>query len=381
MAIYDAVVLGTGGVGSAAVWHLAQRGARVLGIDRFAPPHDRGSSHGQTRIIRQAYFEHPDYTPLLLESYRLWHELEQASSTQLYHQVGVLQIGPEDGVVVPGVMKAAEQHNLSVERLDAHEIERRYEGLKVPEHLSGVLETEAGFLMVEDCVKAHLDVAQAAGAELRFPVEVQGWSDSDPIRLQTSAGEIQTKKLVVTAGAWATELLGSLGVPFEVRRKSLFWYGTNSDVYRAENGFPGFLFELPEGVFYGFPQIDSQGLKLADHAGGRTITDPLTLDREIDLNEQRQIDTFLQTHFPQVGQKCLSHAVCMYTMTPDEHFLVDRHPENENLVFAAGLSGHGFKFTSVLGKALAEMALDGTTQLPVGFLSIGSLKNGRKPSS
>jgi sarcosine oxidase len=376
MAIYDAVVLGTGGVGSAARCHLAQQGARVLGVDRFAPPHDQGSSHGQTRIIRQAYFEHPDYTPLLLESYRLWNELEEQVSRQLYHEVGVLQVGPADGVVVPGVLRAAELHGLQVEQLTATQIERRWPGLSVPEHLSGVLETRAGFLKVEECVQSHLDAAKHAGAELHCPVEVQGWEGSDPIRLQTSEGEILTKRLVVTAGAWAGELLAAVGVEFEIRRKSLFWYATETDSYAVENGFPGFLFELPSGVFYGFPQIDEQGLKLADHAGGKPITDPLQVDRDIDKEEQQQIETFLREFFPQVRMQCTHHAACMYTMTPDEHFVVDRQPQHKNVFFAAGLSGHGFKFASVLGKVLADMALDGGTELAIDFLSLQRFEPG-----
>ena len=370
VAIYDAVVLGTGGVGSAALCHLAQRDARVLGVDRFIPPHDRGSSHGQTRIIRQAYFEHPDYTPLLLEGYRYWSELEQQIGRQLYHEVGVLQVGPPNGVVVPGVLRAAEQHGLQVEQLAANEIEQRWPGLRVPESLTGVLETQAGFLKVEECVQSHLEVAQQAGAELLCPVEVQGWEGTDLIRVQTSDGEVLTKWLIVTAGAWVCDLLSDIGIEFEIRRKSLFWYATETDSYSTENNFPGFLFELPEGVFYGFPQIDEQGLKLADHSGGRLMVDPLQVDREVDKDEQKQIEKFLSDYFPEVSNKCKNHATCMYTMTPDEHFLVDRHPENENVIFAAGLSGHGFKFAAVLGKVLADLTLDSGTELPIDFLSL-----------
>jgi len=369
MTVYDAVVVGTGGVGSAALYHLARR-ARVLGIDRFAPPHDRGSSHGQTRIIRQAYFEHPDYTPLVLESYRLWNGLEAEVGQKLYHEVGLLEVGPPDGIVVPGVLRAAEEHGLQVEQLAAAEIERRWPGLRVPENLTGVLETNAGYLKVEECVQSHLEAAQRAGAELRCSVEVQGWNGSDPIRLQTSEGEICTSKLIVTAGAWTPRLLADLGVKFEVRRKSLYWYATEGNQYAAANGFPGFLFELPSGIFYGFPQIDSQGVKLGDHAGGRVIEDPLEVDRDVDTQEQQAVEQFLQEYMPLVSSFCTNDAVCMYTMTPSENFVVDRHPKNPHVVVAAGLSGHGFKFTPVLGKALADLALDGGTELPIGFLSI-----------
>ncbi|MCA9230907.1 MAG: N-methyl-L-tryptophan oxidase [Planctomycetales bacterium] len=372
---YDAIVLGAGGgVGSAALWHLAQRGVQVLGLDRFEPPHDRGSSHGQTRIIRQAYFEHPDYTPLLLESYRLWEELETLVGRQLYHEVGLLQVGPADGVVVPGVLRAAREHCLEIEQLDAAEIHQRWPGLAVPTELVGVFERRAGYLLVEQCVMAHLEAAQRAGAELRCPVEVRSWSPGELIRVETSAGAFATERLIVAAGAWAGPLLADLGVPLEVRRKSLFWYAVQGQHYEAAQGFPGFLFELPDGVFYGFPQIDNRGIKVGEHTGGLPVADPLLLDRSLHREEQRQVETFLGRHFPAASAKNTDHAVCMYTMSPDEHFVVDRHPSCPGISFAAGLSGHGFKFTSVLGQALADLSLEGKTDLPAEFLSLGRLQ-------
>ena len=194
---FEAIVLGTGGVGSAALWQLARRGCRVLGIDRFAPPHDLGSSHGQTRIIRQAYFEHPDYTPLLLEAYDLWSELAERVGRQLYHEVGVLQIGPPDGEVVPGVLRAAAVHRLHVEQISPTEIEQRWPVLRVPDGLVGALESRAGYLLVEQCVEAHLDVAREAGAELLNNVEVESWQPGPPVVVRTSVGEFAADRLVV----------------------------------------------------------------------------------------------------------------------------------------------------------------------------------------
>ncbi|NOZ40602.1 MAG: N-methyl-L-tryptophan oxidase [Planctomycetes bacterium] len=368
---YDAIVLGAGGgVGSAALWHLAQRGVRVLGVDRFEPPHDRGSSHGQTRIIRQAYFEHPDYVPLLLESYRLWTELQTHTECQLYHEVGILQVGLAEGQVVPGVLCAAELHGLEVDSLTATEIQQRWPGLRIPNEMVGVFERRAGYLMVEECIKTHVRAAQKAGAELRCPAEVQSWEVSDSIQVRTNVGDFSTDRLIVAAGAWAGQLLSDLGVPLEVRRKSLFWYEAEGEHYLASNSFPTFFFELPEGMFYGFPQLDGRGVKLAEHTGGTSVADPLQLDRSLHRDEQRRIESFLRQHLPQVTLRNTDHAACMYTMTPDEHFIVDRHPACPGVVFAAGLSGHGFKFTSVLGKALADMSLDGTTNMPIHFLSL-----------
>jgi monomeric sarcosine oxidase len=369
---YDAIVLGIGGVGSAALYHLAKRGIRAIGIDRFSPPHDRGSSHGQSRVIRQAYFEHSDYVPLLREAYRLWHELETLSETKLFHQIGLVEVGPSDGVVVPGVLRAADEHRLQVESLTAEQVERRWPGLSVAKQFACVFEPAAGYLRVEDCVKAHIDVACAAGAEIMVDTEVQSWTaDGREVRLRTTSGqEIVGDRLVVTAGAWASQLLADLNVALQVRRKSLFWFAADDPRYDAATGMPVFLFEEPEGVFYGFPQIDERGVKFAEHTGGRTVDDPIVVDLSIDPDEQRRLIDALRRHLPGVSSRVTDHVVCLYTMSPDEHFIVDRHPAYANVVVAAGLSGHGFKFTPVLGRALADLALDGGTNLPINFLSL-----------
>lgn len=375
---YDAIVLGVGGVGSAALFQLARRGAKVLGIDRFHPPHDRGSTHGHTRVIRQAYFEHSDYVPLLVESYRLWHELEQLVGRQLFCKIGLIQIGPADGQVVPGVLRAASEHGLAVEQLTAAAVQRRWPGLRVPPDLAGVFEAAAGYLLVEECVQAHLDAARHAGAELLLDTEVQNWrADAGGIHVQTAHGEIVADRLVVAAGSWAAVSLADLNLRLEVRRKSLFWFHTKDTAYAAITGFPVFLFELPGGVFYGFPQLDQRGLKVAEHSGGRVVDDPLTVDRGVDAQESSRVLDFMSAHLPGVTSNMADHAVCLYTMSPDEHFIVDRHPRHANVVFAAGLSGHGFKFVPVLGRALAELALDGGTELPIGFLSRERFADGR----
>ena len=378
---YDAIVLGAGGVGSAALWQLARRGLRVLGIDRFAPPHGEGSSHGQTRIMRQAYYEHPDYVPLLLECYRLWEELEALSGQQLKVETGLLEVGPRDGIVVPGVLAAARRHGLAVEELTAAEIESRWPGFRVPQNqspdISGVFESRAGYLQVEECVAACLAEAKRHGAELLINAEVYDWHAGDDIVVRTAAGDFRANRLVITAGAWAGPLLRNLGVPLEVRRKPLMWYEPRdastaaASLTSAANGFPCFLFELPHGIFYGFPAIDERGIKAAEHSGGEPVADPLAVDRQLHATDHGRVDQFLNAHLPSVRTPCREHAVCLYTMSPDEHFIVDRHPDDPRVVFAAGLSGHGFKFTPVLGQALAELATAGVTSQPTAFLSLG----------
>lgn len=369
---YDVIVLGVGGVGSAALYHLARRGVRAIGIDRFSPPHDRGSTHGHTRVIRQAYYEHPNYVPLLRESYREWFDLESHLGRKLFHQIGLLEIGPADGAVVPNVLSAAAQYQIPVESLSAAEIETRWPGLHAGRKLQGVFEPGAGYLLVEDCVQAHLDAARTAGAELLIDTEIVDLtSNGQTVKVRTSNGtEIEAAAVISAAGAWSARQLVSLKVPLTVRRKSLFWFACDNQEYAVGSGLPVFLFELPNGIFYGFPQLDESGVKFAEHTGGRTVDDPLTVDRTIDAEEQRRLVEVMSQLLPGVSSRVTNHAVCMYTMSPDEHFIVDRHPELPNVVFAAGLSGHGFKFVPVLGRALADLALEGGTELPIEFLSL-----------
>lgn len=376
MSCYDVIVLGCGGVGSAAIYHAARRGYKALGIDRHHPPHDRGSSHGQTRVIRQAYFEHPDYVPLVLRAYELWRELEQAAGQTLLTITGLLQAGPADGAVLAGVRCSASEHGLPVETPSVAEAQRRFPGLCIPEAWSCVFEPAAGYLAVEACVSAHLELAQRHGAALLFDDPVRAWrTEGALVRVDTERATHYAERLIVAAGPWAAEVLTSLDVPLIVRRKPLFWYATADDRYRSDRGFPCYLFERPEGIFYGFPELAtaegrSGQLKLAEHTGGEAVADPAAVDRTLHSGEQARIERFLTEHLPGVTRRMVDHRVCMYTMTPDEHFLVDCLPQRSNVALAAGLSGHGFKFASALGEALVDLAFDGRTALPVAFLGL-----------
>ncbi|MEN1680984.1 MAG: N-methyl-L-tryptophan oxidase [Planctomycetota bacterium] len=369
----DAVVLGLGGVGSAAAWKLAARGLRVIGVDRFTPPHDQGSSHGQTRIIRQAYFEHPDYVPLCQRAYTLWAALEEPLGERLFERTGLIEAGPADGVVVQGVLHAAAEHGLPVERFTAAEARSRWPQFHVPDELAVVHEPTGGMLYVERCVQACLDAARLAGADLRRGVTARGWrSEPGGVVLETDQGEVSADRLVVAAGPWAGGLLGELGVPLEVRRKSLFWFDAPADGVsknHSPDAMPPFLFELPDGVYYGFPSVEPWGVKVGDHAAGKPLARPEDVDRSIDRAEQQAVERFVETHLPSLKRPAHHHATCFYTMTPDEHFVVDRLPSDERICMAAGMSGHGYKFTPVLGEALADLAIDGETTLPIGFLA------------
>ncbi len=369
MNTYDVIVLGTGGVGSAAALHLARRGLRVIGLDRFPGGHDRGSSHGQTRIIRKAYFEHPDYVPLLQRAYVLWRELEAAYGEQLLFQVGLIEIGPPDGVLIPGVLDCARKYDLDVSLLDATDVAAQFPGFVIPPGARAVYEREGGYLCVEQCVLAHLEAAQSAGAELRTDQAVISWTqEKDGIKVQTETDTWHAEKLVVTAGAWAKGLLADLNIPLRIIRKHLHWYRCDNPMYQQDRGCPAFFYEVDGGYFYGFPQLDTRDLKVAEHSGGTVIENPLTDDRSIEPADQKRVEQFLSQHLPGVSDQPTDHGVCYYTLSPDEHFIVDRHPLYDRVSFATGLSGHGFKFTCVLGEALADLTCDGTTSLPIAFM-------------
>lgn len=369
---YEAIVIGVGGVGSSTLFHLAQRGIKVLGIDQFSPPHPQGSSHGQTRIIRQAYFEHVDYVPLLLDSYRQWDELQTVTGSRLFQKTGLLEVGPPDGIVVPGVLSAAKEHQLDVTELSPDEIQKRWPAFHPTKGQGGVFEKSGGILFVEDCIQAFLDSAQQAGAKLLTNCKVQNWTvEKGYVLLQTDEGEISSERLIIAAGPWASQVLSELQLPLTILRKSLFWFDTPKDCkhFDADSDCPAFLFETPSGIFYGFPKLDASGVKISEHSGGQPIKDPLSINREVCEQEETTLLHFAKQYMPELLSTRLNHAACMYTMTPDENFILDFHPQHKEVVFCAGLSGHGFKMTPALGKAMTGLTLDGGTDLSVEFLS------------
>ena len=372
METYDCIVAGVGGAGSAALYHLARRGLKVLGIDRFTPGHDRGSSHGDTRIIRMAYFEHPDYVPLLERAHQLWDKLEDTRGERLRFETGLLQAGPAGGFIVDGVLRSAREHNLEVEELEAASAQRRFSGFRLADSMTTVYEKQAGYLLVENCVKAHAAEAVVQGARLETGVSITGWKERDgEVVVTTDGGVFRAAKLILTPGAWAPDLLDKLRMPLEVRQKHLYWFRCPEKRYRDSAGFPSFVFETPEGFFYGFPSIDAESIKIARHSGGDKVEDPLHIDRGLNEEDLAATRDFLARYLPGVEHDILRHESCFYTCTPDEHFILDRYPGSEKVVFAAGLSGHGFKFTSVLGDILACMSSGAEHGLSIDFLSAG----------
>ena len=369
---FDVVVVGLGGIGSAAAFHLAARGVRVLGLDRFPIAHDRGSSHGQTRLIRRAYFEHPDYVPLLDRAYALWRDLEARTGRRLLVESGLVLAGTPESDVLAGAIHAAEKHGIPIDRLSATDACRRWPQFALPENWLAVHEPRAGYLFVEQCVAAHAAAAERAGATFQTTSEVRAWRiEGDGVVVVTDRGDIAADRLVLAPGPWASGLLDLAAAPLVVLRKSLFWYAPPSAHAAAftAGSLPCFAFATPDGFFYGFPMLDDRGVKVAEHTGGTVVADPLAIDRSIDPAERGTLDAVITAHLPRLGAAVAGHAACLYTMSPDHHFLVGLHPDHDRVAVAAGFSGHGFKFASVMGEALADLALEGTTPLPLGFLS------------
>ncbi|GGZ09138.1 N-methyl-L-tryptophan oxidase [Streptomyces poonensis] len=369
---YDVIVVGLGGMGSAAAHHLSARGARVLGLEKFGPVHQQGSSHGGSRITRQSYFEDPAYVPLLLRAYELYEEVERATGREIATLCGGVMVGRPDSRAVAGSLRSAEQWGLAHELLDAGELRRRFPTLNPRDDEVALFEEKAGLVRPESMVAAHLELADRQGADLRFNEPMLRWEPyRDGVRVRTAENTYTAGQLVVCPGAWAPRLLTDLGVPFTVERQVMHWFQPVNGVgsFLPENH-PIYIWEDTEGVqVYGFPAIDGpdQGAKVAFFRKGG-ITTPETIDRTVHDHEVAEMAERMSRCIPDLPGTFLKAATCMYTSTPDEHFVISRHPAHpESVTVACGFSGHGFKFVPVVGEIVADLTLTGTTAHPVGL--------------
>jgi sarcosine oxidase len=367
---YDAIVVGLGGMGSATLANLATRGLRVLGLEQFGRLHDLGSSSGKSRIIRQAYYEDPRYVPLLLRAYELWREAEAASAISIMHLPGILMAGHGKSALLAGARKSAALHGLALEELDRREAVRRYPAFAPLGDEETIFEREAGFVIPEAAIEAFLRVAAARGAEMRFEARLAGWETiPGGVRVRLEDGSsYEAARLAICAGAWFPALGELLGTPIVVQRNVQHWFAPVPARFKMGTMPAFFLDRLGQPAYlYGFPDF-GDGVKAAFHGAG-TATTLAELDRTIHDDEREQMRALLAAWLPGCEQTYAGGKVCMYSMTPDEHFVIAPLPGEERIVIAGGFSGHGFKFASVVGELVGDLVAEGGTRHDIAFLS------------
>jgi sarcosine oxidase len=368
---YDVIVLGLGGMGSATLFHLARRGLRVLGLERFDLVHEHGSSHGLTRIIRLAYWEHPAYVSLLRRAYQLWRELEDRSAERLLHITGSVDAGPAGGPVFEGALKSSEMHGLPHEVMDGGELHRRFPGYRLPREMRCLYQPEGGFLLPERCNVAHVALAQSHGAEAHCREPVVEWGAThDRVWVRTARGRYEAGRLVVCAGPWASKLvpeLAGLAVP---ERQVLAWLQPARPEYFRPDAFPVFNLEVEEGRYYGFPSFLVPGFKFGKYHHRGEVVDPEAPRREPQPEDEELLRAFARRYFPDGAGPTMMLKACLFTNSPDRHFILDRHPDHPEVVIAAGFSGHGYKFCSVIGEIMADLAQEGRTRRDIEFFRL-----------
>lgn len=362
MTSVDVIVVGLGATGSAALCHLARRGLRTVGIEQFSPGHDRGSSHGATRIIRLGYFEHPSYVPLVHAAYPLWRELEAEAGEPLLTVTGIVEIGAADGELVRGTLASSRLHGLAHEVLDATAVERRFPAFRIPPHYVGVFQGDGGFLAAEPAIHAHLRVARAAGAAIRANERVRAIEPTPHgVRVVTDTVTIEAAQAIVAAGSWLGSLVPHVPMRLRVTRQALGWFAPKDDLLFAPDKFPVFLLENQDGMFYGFPPYGGSGVKFAKHHHEDETIDAEAPVRPFSSDDESILRGALAAHLPAANGALIDAKTCRYTMTPDGDFLLDRLPGAEQIIIASPCSGHGFKFAPVIGQALADLVERGET--------------------
>jgi sarcosine oxidase len=368
---YDVIVVGAGAMGSATAYYLARRGKRVLCLERFSIPHSMGSSHGHTRIIRLAYYEHPSYVLLLRRAYELWREIQREAGEQLLYTTASIDAGPEDSWVFRGSWESAKLHDLPHEVLTGAELRRRYPAYHLPRDHLALLQPEGGFLTPERCIVSYVMAAQGYGAQFHAHEQVLEWEPlQSGVRVRTDRGSYEAEKLVVTAGAWEGELLDVLQGLAVPERQVLAWLQpTRPEHFRPQN-FPVFNVLVEEGRYYGFPVYGVPGFKFGKYFHLEESGAADTIDREVHSHDEQLLRRFAERYFPEGCGPTMSLVSCMFTNTPDHHFIIDLHPDYEQVSFASACSGHGFKFASVVGEVMADLADTGITRHDISFFAL-----------
>lgn len=374
--IYDVAVIGAGTMGMAAGAYLAEQKQKTLLIDSFNPPHSHGSHHGDTRIIRHAYGEGREYVALVKRAQQLWEELEERTGHKIFEETGVIGLGSKHSSFLKETIEAAKSYDLPLEVLSSTQVNERWPGFSIPDHFIGCFESTSGILYSENAIQAYKELAIENGASLKMNTRVQNIEKNgqDEIIVTTDKGNYRAKKIIVTAGAWAQELLPHLHLPIQPTRKVFGWFEATQDLYDMGN-IPSFYITDDDRMCYGFPSINGAGLKVGRSDGGQPI-DP---DEPVQAFGYYQADEadlreFLTGYLPGADGKLRQGKTCMYTKSVDTHFIIDNHPNHEEIIFACGFSGHGFKFASSLGEALGELAITGKSSYDLSIFSLDRFK-------
>ncbi len=369
---FDVAIIGAGTMGMAAGAFLAQQQVKTLLIDAFEPPHSHGSHHGDTRMIRHAYGEGRQYVTLAKRAQQLWEELQKQTGYKIFEKTGVLGLGPKDSVFLQETIAAANKFELPLEVLSGKEVKQKWPGFSVPDNFIGCYETESGLLYSENAIQAYKELAIKNGVQLvtNTPVQQIDMHDKECVKIITENKVFHAKKVIVTAGAWAAKLLPTINLPIQPTRKVVGWFETPEELYDAGN-FPSYYVEDGGNMFYGFPNIDGKGLKIGRSDGGQEI-DPDQLKQNFGHYETDEADLrfFLQTYLPKANGALNQGKTCLYTISSDNHFIIDFHPEHEHILIACGFSGHGFKFGSVVGEVLSQLALEGKSNFDLSLFSL-----------
>jgi len=376
---FDVIVLGVGSMGSATCYYLAKQGVKVLGLEQFDIPHEHGSHAGQSRIIRKAYFEHSDYVPLLESAYKNWKHLEETSGSKVYYKTGLLYFGQPGHLLIKGVRESSTKYKVEIKELKESGKSSVYSQFNTPADFASLIEPDAGFLTPERAILLYSELALKLGATIHTREKTIEWKRSgNLITVKTDKTTYQCKKLVITAGAWAAKMIPSLSKNLKVTRQVVAWVKPKRwDAFELGN-FPCWTIADPQkpGIYYGFPILPSAvfgapiGLKLAHHAPG-IVSDPDRVNRSTSQLDEANIMYALNKYIPDGFDAIISMKTCLYTYTPDENFILDYLPGyDKDVVVAAGFSGHGFKFASVVGEIMCDLATSGSTKEPIDFLGI-----------
>lgn len=363
---WDAIVVGCGVMGASISYNLAAKGLKVLNVERFGVNNRSGSSHGKTRIIRLAYYEDPRYVPLLRRAFGAWREVESKSGKRLLLMTGGLMIGREDGALVKGVLKSARSHGLPHEVLSAREVESRFDAFALDDGYMAIHEQNSGVLFAEDSVRAYVGLGSEAGCEYRFSEKVEGWkTGAESIEVETPLGRQSAYRLILCAGAWNGGLLKG-SIPLQCERQVPFWFSSEGEERFSSAKMPIFIMEEEGSYFYGVPEV-GHGVKVARTHGGE-LGDPDKMNREVTSDDRGPVVDFVGRRMRGLGP-IVGSTTCLYTNTPDLNFAIGPHPEEPRVTIVSACSGHGFKFASVIGEVVADLATDKKVDYDLAFVS------------